>query len=130
MFVDHHIQKTILATLMKDGQASFSNLKPDNVENSLFMYHMRKLINRGMVEKQQDGFGLTAQGTRWLNRTGSAVYQVQAVRSLVQLIVIQDDKVLVSERRAHLAKHMNRYLLPGGLHDFGYTSLQSAQFTC
>lgn len=124
---DHHLQSRILEALHRHGVQSFSELKPDDVENSLFMYHMRKLISRGIVEKAVDGYRLTPAGARWVNQTD--IYQriAKQPRTLVELIVIHEDHVLISERVDHMAGHLNRYMLPGGLHRFGETSVSSAE---
>lgn len=124
---DHHLQSRILDTLHNHGVQSFSELKPDDIENSLFMYHMRKLLSRGIVEKTVDGYRLTPAGARWVNQTDLYQRAIQLPRPMVQLMVVQDDHVLVSRRADHMAEHMNTYMLPGGLHRFGETSQQSAE---
>jgi hypothetical protein len=126
-YVDHYIQTDILSVLLRQGPKNFSALKPAELENSLFMYHMRKLIARGIVEKKDGNFSLTAAGVRWLNKTGLGRGEVEAPRCLVQFLVLADNRLLLSERQEHMAEHLNRYLLPGGLHSFGETSLESAQ---
>jgi len=90
------------------------------------MYHMRKLISRGLVEKTDGNFNLTPDGARWLNKTGLD-QQPEGPRCLIQLLVIVGDSILLAERRQHLAESMNRYLLPGGRHIFGETSLNSTR---
>lgn len=124
---DHHLQSRILEALHLHGVQSFSELKPDDVENSLFMYHMHKLISRGIVEKSIDGFRLTPSGARWVNQTDMFQRIAQQPRVLVELIVIQENQILISERVDHMAEHLNRYMLPGGLHRFGETSAESAE---
>ncbi len=118
-FLDHHIQTSIVETLHLRGGQSFSSLKPRGIENSLFMYHIRKLITRGIVEKTTTGFVLTANGARWANQTDHRYRHPKAPRLLIQFIVIRDNAILVSERAAHMAEHLNHYMLPGGLHSFG-----------
>ena len=125
--VDHHIQTSILSMLMQEGPNTFSKIKPGDIENSLFMYHMRKLVSRGLVEKQDGDFTLTPEGARWLNKTGLKADPIQEPRCIVQFLVINKDMILISERLDHLATHMNKYLLPGGLHNYGSTSIESAQ---
>lgn len=125
--LDHHIQSAIVLQLLTDGEQSFSSLKPDGVENSLFMYHMRKLIGRGIVSKTTTGFTLTPEGARWANKSGAELSIPELPRPMVQLLVIKDGRVLIAERADHLARHMNRYMLPGTLHHFGETSHQAAE---
>ncbi|MGB4762055.1 MAG: hypothetical protein WBP12_01700 [Candidatus Saccharimonas sp.] len=124
---DHHLQSRILDTLHHHGVQSFSELKPDEIENSLFMYHMRKLISREIVEKTADGYRLTPSGARWVNQTDIYQRARQLPRPMVQLLVLHEDHLLVSRRAEHMAEHMNSYMLPGGLHRFGETSKQNAE---
>lgn len=125
--LDHHLQSHIVRQLMAHGEQNFSALRPAEIENSLFMYHTRKLIARGIIEKTENGFQLTARGARWANKTGAHLHTQQLPRPMVQLLVLQNGQVLVSERADHLATHLNRYMLPGTLHRFGETSQQAAE---
>ncbi len=128
--LDHHLQSQIVQQLMAQGEQNFSQLKPIGIENSLFMYHTRKLITRGIVEKTAKGFQLTAEGARWANKTDAALYQIELPRPRVQLIVIESGNILIAERTEHLARHMNRYMLPGTFRRFGETSQQTADRIC
>lgn len=125
--LDHHLQSQIVQRLMAHGEQSFSELKPASIENSLFMYHMRKLTSHGIVEKSVHGFRLTSAGARWANKTGAALQVAELPRPMVQLIVIHDNHILLSERIDHMASDLNRYMLPGTLHRFGETSSTAAE---
>jgi hypothetical protein len=62
---DHHIQKSIIYRLAFADTVSFTNLKPDDLDNKLFTYHLKKVIARGFVEKTAEGaYQLTAKGRR------------------------------------------------------------------
>lgn len=125
MYVDHHIQAQILDALVRTD-ATFSELKPDSTENSLFMYHTRKLLQRGIVEKYEDGYRLTREGASWCNRTDNRYHINEGPRNLVQFLVIVDDNVLVSRRKGALTDKLNEYMLPGGLHALGKSSREAA----
>lgn len=63
--LDHHIQRTIVYTLAFSNGMRFSELKPDNLENKAFDYHLKKVILAGFVEKDADGlYRLTSEGKR------------------------------------------------------------------
>ncbi len=125
-FVDHHIQTTIVESLHQHGEQPFSALKPLGIENSLFMYHARKLISRGIVEKTDTGFRLSPAGARWANQTDYRYRAQKTPRFLIQFFVIRDDTVLISERAPHMAEHLNHYMLPGGLHTYACESREAA----
>lgn len=63
--LDHHIQRTIVYTLAFSDGMRFSELKPDELENKAFDYHLKKVIRAGFVEKGSDGsYRLTSEGKR------------------------------------------------------------------
>jgi len=63
--LDHHIQKSIVYDLAFAESLRFSDLKPDDLENKAFTYHLKKVMKAGLVEKLEDGrYGLTMKGRR------------------------------------------------------------------
>ncbi|HMT19060.1 MAG TPA: hypothetical protein PKD20_01940 [Candidatus Saccharibacteria bacterium] len=128
--VDHYIQSEIVSQLYKTTELSFSVLKAGDIENSLFMYHMKKLIDRGVVQKTEDGFKLTTKGIRWVNFVGPSTLQPKPLpRLLINFILTDSDKkqILLSRRKGPASKVLNEYLLPGGLYPYGLTKLDAAK---
>lgn len=63
--LDHHIQKSIVYDLAFAESLRFSDLKPDELENKAFTYHLKKVMKSGLVEKLDDGrYTLTMKGRR------------------------------------------------------------------
>lgn len=63
--LDHHLQRDIVYRLAFLDGARFSELKPDDVENKLFTYHLQKLLVAGYVYKGEDGlYRLSVEGRR------------------------------------------------------------------
>ena len=63
--LDHHIQKSIVYDLAFAESLRFSDLKPDDMENKAFTYHLKKVMKSGLVEKLEDGhYSLTMKGRR------------------------------------------------------------------
>lgn len=63
--LDHHIQRTIVYTLAFSAGMRFSDLKPDDLENKAFNYHLKKVVSAGYVEKTGEGlYTLTSEGRR------------------------------------------------------------------
>ena len=127
--IDHHLQAAIVKRLFLQSPLVFSNLKPADVENSLFMYHVRKLVSRGIVEKAEAGFQLTPVGFQWANEMNkhTDLQPHRGPRFLVQFIIIANNSVLLSRRQAPIATHIQEYLLPGRIIKFGQTSSERAQ---
>ncbi len=116
-FTDHHIQDTIITALVS-GDQRFSELVPDGMEHSLFMYHMRKLVKDGLVEKDDTVYRLTLKGAQLYNARYSLKKPLQYPRALIQFVVTKDDQILLSKRTTSLAQKLNEYMLPGGVHYF------------
>ena len=63
--LEHHIQKAIVYKLAFNEALRFSQLKPDDLDNKLFNYHLKLVINAGLVKKDENGlYSLTAEGRR------------------------------------------------------------------
>lgn len=63
--LEHHIQRTIVYTLALTDSIRFGELKPPDIENKLFDYHLKKVIAEGLVVKADDGrYRLTPKGRR------------------------------------------------------------------
>jgi hypothetical protein len=95
--VDHYLQDALLSRLSgSDRSLRFSELKDDGIENSLFMYHANKLIVRGAIIKDEDGFRLRANGARWINSVEPDMVRAQStVKPLIQLVVRSRDGYLL-----------------------------------
>lgn len=128
---DHYIQVDILARLAKaDESVRFTDLKDPGIENSLFMYHANKLLDRGLIIKNEgSGFSLTPKGGSWINFIGYKNLQPQvSPRLLVQFLITNNaDEVLLSRRAGSIGKLLNEYMLPGGLYKYGKSADDNAR---
>jgi hypothetical protein len=63
--LEHHIQKSIVYKLAFSPGLRFSQLKPDELDNKLFDYHLKLVIKAGLVIKDENGlYNLTHVGRR------------------------------------------------------------------
>lgn len=129
--IDHHIQAHVLQALFRNGGVvSFSDLKPDDIQNSLFMYHVHKLEARGLVERIDEGFSITPGGARWVNYVSPGKLKPRLTpRVLIKFLIFSPDrsKIVISKRRSAAAEHLNQYLLPSGLQKYGVSFNDAAQ---
>lgn len=103
--LEHHIQKAIVYRLAFSQSLRFSELKPDDLDNKLFNYHLKLVIRDGLVEKDKAGlYKLTSEG----RRIGVGVLEKQLAtldraHSVVFLIIRrQSDKAwLLFKRKTH-----------------------------
>lgn len=67
MTVDHTIQKQILTRLMArpDG-CRYRDMRPANIENDLYNYHLQQLVKLGLVGKYGNTYKLSPDGHRYI----------------------------------------------------------------
>lgn len=108
--LEHHIQKAIVYKLAFSDGLRFSELKPDDIENKLFDYHLKLVIRDGIVEKSDDGlYVLTATGRRLGIRTlEKQLTLADRAQSILFLIIRQtpdpDSPYLFYKRLIHPLK--------------------------
>lgn len=87
--LDHHIQRTILLALAYADGIRFSDLKPDDIENKLFDYHLKKVLHAGYAQKSEDGlYRLTPEGKRiWKSILKKQASLTEQAYSLLFLVV-------------------------------------------
>ncbi len=66
---NHFIQMEIMKTLLFKPKATFSDLKPENIENNQLTFHIKQLIKDKLIEKHSDKtYSLTLKGKEYANR--------------------------------------------------------------
>lgn len=61
----HWIQKHILRQLATSDALRYTDLRPDNVEGNLFMYHLNQLIADGFITKKDKNYHLSLTGKKY-----------------------------------------------------------------
>ena len=89
----HHIQHAIIHKLVTNDGLTFSDLKPDDIDNKLFTYHLKITIREGFVEKVADHYQLTSSGKKLWKRIKESPEKL-ASRSLSILYLMVHSKRL------------------------------------
>lgn len=63
----HFLQRQILNELLFDNKLKYSQLKPPDMEGSQFTFHLGKLLNAGLIAKEDEYYVLTSQGKNTAN---------------------------------------------------------------
>lgn len=81
----HQIQMQILKKLLFAEFLTYTELRPDNIENNQYSYHLDELLKQSLVEKTKNGYCLTMTGKESANRmdTDSKLVKKQAKVSVV-----------------------------------------------
>jgi hypothetical protein len=103
--LDHHLQRDIVYRLAFAEGLRFSQLKPDEIENKLFDYHLKKTVAAGYVRKNDNGeYVLTPDGRKLgLNalQKGQPLFD-QAYSILILAVRRKSDKAwLLCRRNTH-----------------------------
>ncbi len=63
--LEHHIQQAIIYRLARVDMLRFTKLKPDDLDNKLFNYHLKLVLKSGLAVKNSKGlYELTSEGRR------------------------------------------------------------------
>jgi 8-oxo-dGTP diphosphatase len=87
----HWIQRHILYQLMLTECLQYSKLKPDGVEGNLFMYHLRQLMNEGLVEKKEQLYCLSTAGRAYVDTLSLSNLRPRVQPKIVTLIALRND---------------------------------------
>ncbi len=100
--LEHHIQKHIVDQLAHTEKLSFSDLKPDNLDNNAFNYHLKNLLRDGFINKIDEGYRLSSEGRRLWRRLQERPedFSVRAI-SVLFLAVKNQGKWLLYRRKTH-----------------------------
>ena len=61
--IEHHVQRQILRLLGRFEKARFTDIKPVELQNNAFQYHLKQLIAARLIQKNADGtYEITAIG--------------------------------------------------------------------
>jgi 8-oxo-dGTP pyrophosphatase MutT (NUDIX family) len=125
--VDHAVQKDIIRTLVHVSSARFSELKPTRVESNLFMYHLKQLIAKHVIEKDGANYRLTVKGKLFVDRVNldKLVFRIQPKIITILTIKSTQGTWLLLERTHE--PHMNMVGFPSGKIHFGETLDDSAK---
>lgn len=106
--LEHHIQKDILARLVKSEAARYSELKPKTIDGNIFTYHLQQLIKNKYVEKCEDGaYKLTSAGKAvGINSDLSHKELLEQAHPILLIVVRQGDRWLLRKRLAQPAYGM------------------------
>lgn len=123
----HYLQKYILDRLRFEQPLSYSAMLPDNVESSLFQYHLKLLQKDGLVEKQGRGiYALTHEGQAALEYMSiGRTTQVRMPKVITYTLLTHKGQALLLRKQKE--PYRNLLELIGGKLHFGESAEHAAQ---
>jgi ADP-ribose pyrophosphatase YjhB (NUDIX family) len=82
----HRLQQQIIYRLSQETQLRYARLKPAEVEGNHFMYHLKKLMDEGLVRKSEGLYELTPAGTLYLSRLSLKTFEPRIQPKIVNLV--------------------------------------------
>ncbi len=87
----HRLQQHILSQLIHNPVRRYADLKPEDIEGNLFMYHLRQVMAAGWVIKREDGkYELTAEGLRYAETLSLKTLSPRIQPRIVTLLVCRN----------------------------------------
>lgn len=113
------VQKAILKRLLYNDKMRYNELWNKEFSSNLFDYHLKKLIEDGIIAKQDDFYNLTPKGTQHISYLdGKTIEQKQRPLVCTFILGIGDDGKLLMHRRRK-QPFLNYVGLPGGKLEMG-----------
>ena len=73
----HYIQREILGKLMFNPKQRFSDLQLEEITSKHFNYHLKKLVDEGLIDKEGDMYVLTDKGKDHVGQIDDVRLQVE-----------------------------------------------------
>lgn len=99
------IQKQILSNLLKSNGLRYSQARPPHTENDLYNYHLKFLVGKNFVKKEDNVYLLTNKGKEYVQQMDSLgnvqpYFKVSVICHVVK-IDNQKLKILLQKRKRH-----------------------------
>lgn len=95
----HEIQIKILKELLFKPIARFSDLNVTDLTNDHFTFHIKRLVELNLVQKNKNGYELTVTGKEFANRLDTESLKLERQpKTTILLICVKHDKYLIQER--------------------------------
>ncbi len=85
------IAKYILKKMAVGDIVRYRDLKPSGAESNLFVYHLKRLIKEGLLEKVVGGYKLTGNGLRFVDKISFSSVEHRVQPKIVNLLIIKNN---------------------------------------
>ena len=124
----HTIQKHILKKFMYNEALRFNEILDKEFPSNKFNYHLQQLIEKNIIEKENERYRLTAKGVQLI--TGLDGINIESKQKPVPCVFIMgydknNNKILVNKRRKQPFRGVIG--IPGGKVEFGHNLEEQAK---
>lgn len=122
------IQYHILVELTRHSQRRYSQLRPRDVEGNLFMYHLKGLINDGLVEKADGQYQLTLKGLQFVGTLSLKTGRPRKQPKILNAIICRNEAGEYLFTRWHRQPNTNLVSFPHGMMHYGEKVMDMAAY--
>lgn len=122
----HHIQRSIILSLVTSSPQKFTELQPPRLPNNTFSYHLKKLVDTGYVEHTPQGYIPTRKALKLTAINTDQKGRISTPSVITMLYVTNTDGELLLINR-NMYPFQGWYSLPSGTIHLGETLDGAAQ---
>jgi ADP-ribose pyrophosphatase YjhB (NUDIX family) len=121
----HHVQKSIILSLVRTSPLRFTDLQPPRIPNNTFSYHLKQLINNGHIELTDGGYVATRKALK-LVAFGAGNSKTTPTPKTITMICVENEEGETLLLNRNHKPFQGWYGIPGGLVHLGEALDQAA----
>ena len=121
------IQEYVLRKLVHHKEQRYSDLRPQDVEGNLFMYHLKGLLRDGYVEKSEKAYRLSKKGMQHVAQLSLITGKHRKQPQVLNCIVAKNEANEYLFVRWHRQPNLGLVSFPHGMMHFGENSDDSVR---
>ena len=112
--ITHHIQKFIISTLIHRKYARFRDLRSPGTDTNLFSYHLKVLIQNGLIDKDDKGYTLSNKGLTYVDGVSGNTVTVRRQPKIITMLLVQNSHGQVLLQKRTKQPYIDAWTLPYG----------------
>jgi 8-oxo-dGTP pyrophosphatase MutT (NUDIX family) len=113
------IQYHVLQELTRHETRRYSQLRPEDIEGNLFMYHIKGLIKDGLVEKNNRDYKLTIKGLQFAGTLSLVTGKTRLQPKILTAVVCRNEAGEYLFSHWHRQPNIGKISFPHGMVHFG-----------
>jgi len=122
----HLIQSHILKELTHREKGKYAELKPAHVESNRFVYHLKRLLDDGLIAKNASFYFLTAPGKRFISKLSLKSFSPRVQPKIVSVLIVQNREKKYLLMNSKRQPFIGKISFPYGKIHYGETLTEAA----